>query len=83
MLQSRLRAVVSEGVAEQLASSTHSLESLGLNADQRADVLNAYMQGIRIIFIVYAPLIGICALGCIACQGYRAGREGYEHNATA
>lgn len=65
VLQSRLRAVVSEGVAEQLASSTHSLESLGLNAGQRAAVLDAYMQGIRIIFILYAPLIGICALGAL------------------
>lgn len=53
VLQSRLRTVVRESVAEQLASSTHSLESLGLNAGQKAAVLDAYMQGIRIIFILY------------------------------
>jgi MFS family permease len=65
VLQSRLADVVSESVAEQLASSTHSLESLGLSADQKEAVLDVYMQGIRIVFIVYAPLVGICALGAL------------------
>lgn len=65
VLQSRLSGVVSNGIATQLASSAHSLDTLGLTADQRSTVLDAYMRGIRIIFIVYAPLVGLCALGSL------------------
>ncbi|QKX63003.1 uncharacterized protein TRUGW13939_10171 [Talaromyces rugulosus] len=65
VLQSRLSGVVGEVIATQLASSAHSLDTLGLTAGQRAAVLDAYMRGIRIIFIVYAPLVGLCALGAL------------------
>ncbi|KAH8886128.1 MFS general substrate transporter [Thozetella sp. PMI_491] len=65
VLQARLKGVIDEGVAGQLASSTHSLDSLGLDVGQKAAVLEAYMQGIRAIFYVYAPLIGLCALGAL------------------
>lgn len=65
VLQSRLEAVVTEGATEQLAPLTYSRERLALSAIQRAATVDAYMQGIRIIFIMYAPLIGICALGAL------------------
>lgn len=65
VLQSRLSGVVGDGIATQLASSAHSLDTLGLTAGQRVAVLDAYMRGIRIIFIVYAPLVGLCALGAL------------------
>lgn len=65
VLQARLRGVVPPGIANQLASSTHSLDALGLSDVQKSAVLDAYMSGIRIIFIVYAPMIGICALGAL------------------
>ncbi|EED14676.1 efflux pump antibiotic resistance protein, putative [Talaromyces stipitatus ATCC 10500] len=62
VLQSRLNGVVSNDIASQLTSSAHSLDSLGLTVEQRTAVLDAYMHGIHLIFIVYAPLIGICGL---------------------
>ncbi|CCD56462.1 similar to MFS multidrug transporter [Botrytis cinerea T4] len=41
------------------------LDSLGLSAAQRSAVLDAYMASVRTVFIVYAPLIGACALAAL------------------
>lgn len=65
VLQRRLRDVVSPGIAAQLATSAHSLNEMGLTSQQTASVLKAYMQGMRYIFIMYAPIMGICALGAL------------------
>ncbi|KAF5016452.1 hypothetical protein F66182_11862 [Fusarium sp. NRRL 66182] len=65
VLQSRLKGVVSSGIATQLASSAHSLGSLGLTVEQKDAVLDAYMHGIHIILILYAPLIGICGFSAL------------------
>ncbi|OKL59818.1 hypothetical protein UA08_04979 [Talaromyces atroroseus] len=70
MLQSQLKGVVSKGIATQLAASAHSIDSLGLTGAQRAAVLDAYMHGIHIIFIVYAPLVGICGLGALLVRDH-------------
>lgn len=70
VLQSRLNGVVSNDIATQLASSAHSLGSLGLTEEQRAAVLTAYMHGIHIIFILYTPLIGICGLGALLVRDH-------------
>ncbi|CRG83860.1 putative MFS-type transporter C1399,02 [Talaromyces islandicus] len=45
VLQSRLSGVVSDGIATPLASSVHSLDTLGLTADQKATVLDALCVG--------------------------------------
>jgi MFS family permease len=65
ILKARLAGVVSGEALEQLASSTYALDALNLSTAQKSAVLDAYMQGIRVVFIVYAPMIGICALGAL------------------
>ncbi|KAL9622026.1 MAG: hypothetical protein Q9160_003525 [Pyrenula sp. 1 TL-2023] len=65
VLRSRLKGVVMGDMVDELASSTQNLGALGLTSAQRSAVLDAYMQGIRVIFIVYAPLIGLCAISAM------------------
>lgn len=65
VLQSRLRDTVPASTISQLASSTHSLASLGLTESQNQSVLAAYEHGMGLIFAIYAPLIGICAIGAL------------------
>ena len=68
ILQSQLQGLMPASIIEQLASSAHSLDDLGLTETQRQAVLVAYGKGIRLIFIMYAPVIGICALGALIVQ---------------
>lgn len=63
MLSSRLRSIVAD--VQQLASSANALTNLGLADTQSGEVLDAFMHGIRVVFIFYAPIIGVCALGAL------------------
>ncbi|KAF5872843.1 putative efflux pump antibiotic resistance protein [Botrytis fragariae] len=65
VLKTRLRGVVSSSVAETLTTSINQLDSLGLSAAQHNAVLDAYMASVRTVFILYAPLIGACALAAL------------------
>ncbi|TGO44569.1 hypothetical protein BCON_0495g00010 [Botryotinia convoluta] len=65
VLKARLRGVVSSSVAETITTSINQLDSLGLSAAQRNAVLDAYMASVRTVFILYAPLIGACALAAL------------------
>ena len=64
-MRTRLGNQLSSNTIDQLATSTYVLESMNLTDDQKAAVLDAYMQGIRTIFIVYAPLVGACAFAAL------------------
>lgn len=63
VLKERLGGMLGEGDIEMLTSSTSGSGSMGLSEGQKEIVLDAYMHGIRIIFWVYAGLVGVCALG--------------------
>lgn len=65
VLKSRLRGIVSSSVAKTITTSVNQLDSLGLSAEQRDGVLDAYMASVRTVFILYAPLIGACALAAL------------------
>ncbi|TGO43701.1 hypothetical protein BOTNAR_1407g00010 [Botryotinia narcissicola] len=64
-LKARLRGVVSSSVAKTITTSINQLDSLGLTAAQHNAVLDAYMASVRTVFILYAPLIGACALAAL------------------
>ncbi|TGO08381.1 hypothetical protein BTUL_0212g00200 [Botrytis tulipae] len=65
VLKARLRGVVSSSVAKTITTSINQLDSLGLTAAQHNAVLDAYMASVRTVFILYAPLIGACALAAL------------------
>ncbi|KAM0168302.1 hypothetical protein ACHAPF_011127 [Botrytis cinerea] len=65
VLKARLKGVVSPSLADTITTSINQLDSLGLSAAQRSAVLDAYMASVRTVFIVYAPLIGACALAAL------------------
>ncbi|KAM3070828.1 hypothetical protein ACMFMG_009746 [Clarireedia jacksonii] len=65
VLKARLRGVVSSSVADTITTSINQLDSLGLSAVQRSAVLDAYMASVRTVFMLYAPLIGACALAAL------------------
>lgn len=65
VLLDRLANVLSQVDIVQLASSAKSLDKLGLTAAQTTLVLDTYMHGIWVIFLTYAPVIGICALSAL------------------
>lgn len=51
-------------ILKNLTSSTYSLDSLGLEVSERKDVLDAYMTGIRYIYILYAASAGVNLVLC-------------------
>jgi MFS family permease len=61
-LRSRLTGVLPEATIALLTASTSELKAVSLSPAEHEMVLNAYMKGIHIIFIIYAPIIGICFL---------------------
>ncbi|TGO31506.1 hypothetical protein BHYA_0618g00020 [Botrytis hyacinthi] len=65
VLKARLRGVVSSSIAKTITTSINQLDSLGLSAAQHNAVLDAYMASVRTVFILYAPLIGACALAAL------------------
>ncbi|TEY40636.1 hypothetical protein BOTCAL_0430g00010 [Botryotinia calthae] len=65
VLKARLKGVVSSSLADTITTSINQLDSLGLSAAQRSAVLDDYMASVRTVFILYAPLIGACALAAL------------------
>lgn len=61
-LKSRLTGFLSADIVSQLTSSVYALKSLDLTSEQYERVMDAYMSGMHTIFIMYAPIIGICFL---------------------
>lgn len=59
VLKARLSGALPAEAIEQAASGA---ESMDLTPEQVEIVLGAYMQGIRIVFVVYAPLLAACAV---------------------
>ncbi|KAH8701610.1 MFS multidrug transporter-like protein [Talaromyces proteolyticus] len=62
VLQNKLSSFLSADSISQISSSTYGLQSLNLSAQQTGKVLDAYMSGMHVIFIMYAPIIGVCFL---------------------
>ena len=65
VLKSRLQHVISADEINQLTSSASSLQRFNLSAEQREDVLDAYMKGVHYVFIMYAPIIGLCTVAAV------------------
>jgi hypothetical protein len=59
-MKDKLSGFLSSDTIGQITSSSYILESLNLSADQTEQVMDAYMSGMHDIFIMYAPIIGIC-----------------------
>lgn len=60
VLKARLTGHLPDSSIVQLTSSVYALSSLNLTPDQHQLVLDAYMKGMHSIFIMYAPVIGVC-----------------------
>lgn len=66
VLKSSLSDILANDTINQIASSVHVLDSLYLSPAQSEAVIDAYMKGMHTIFIMYAPIVGICFL-CAVC----------------
>lgn len=66
VLKNRLSDILADDTINQIASSVHVLDSLHLSTAQSEAVIDAYMKGMHTIFIMYAPIVGICFL-CAVC----------------
>ncbi|KAF6787639.1 major facilitator superfamily transporter [Colletotrichum sojae] len=53
------RDFVSDGVIAELTSSTYTLDSKGFSPEERAEILAAYMRGLRYIFVYYVVCTGL------------------------
>lgn len=62
VLKTRLAGSIPGSVIAQLTASVRDLNAIGLSPAQQNQVVDAYMQGIHVIFITYAPILGICFL---------------------
>lgn len=64
-LKSKLSSVISGSEITDITAAAYTINKLGLTPAQHETVLDAYMSGIHIIFILYAPLIGFCFLASL------------------
>ncbi|KAF6822238.1 major facilitator superfamily transporter [Colletotrichum musicola] len=53
------RDFVSDSVIAELTSSTYTLDSKGFSPEERAEILAAYMRGLRYIFVYYVVCTGL------------------------
>ena len=60
VLKGHLAGNLPQSSITQLTSSAYALSSLNLTPPQHDLVLKAYMSGMHSIFIMYAPIIGVC-----------------------
>ena len=60
VLKARLTGHLPQTSITQLTSSAYALSSLNLTPPQHELVLKAYMSGMHSVFIMYAPIIGVC-----------------------
>lgn len=65
ILQARLSSSLPSNDVTQLTSSIYALDSLNLTPTQYNEVLDAYMAGMHTIFVIYAPMIGLCFLAAL------------------
>jgi MFS family permease len=49
----------------QMAYHTPDLNKIGATPTQKQDILHAYAQASRAVFIMNVPFIGLCLLGCV------------------
>jgi hypothetical protein len=59
-MKDKLSGFLSSETIGQITSSSYAMESMNLSTAQTEKVLDAYMSGMHDIFIMYAPIIGIC-----------------------
>lgn len=59
-MKNRLSGFLSSETIGQITTSSYALDSLNLSTDQTEQVMDAYMSGMHDIFVMYAPIIGIC-----------------------
>jgi hypothetical protein len=56
---------MTEEMIAELTSSAHSLDKLNLTTDQKLQILNAYMNGLRYNFIFYTICTGLCLVASL------------------
>ncbi|KAE8549853.1 hypothetical protein EYB25_008377 [Talaromyces marneffei] len=59
-LKTQLRNTLPLDVINTITSSAYSLSSINLSPNQYEMVMDAYMAGMHTIFVMYAPIIGVC-----------------------
>jgi hypothetical protein len=59
-MKDKLSGFLSSETIGQITSSSYAMESMNLSTAQTEKVLDAYMSGMHDIFVMYAPIIGIC-----------------------
>ncbi|TAQ90467.1 hypothetical protein B7494_g1209 [Chlorociboria aeruginascens] len=65
ILKSHLSPYIAASDIKRLTSSVYALSSLNLTPEQYDRVLDAYMSGMHAIFVLYAPIIGICCIAAV------------------
>lgn len=68
VMKNKLSGFLSSETIGQITTSPHIMKSLNLSAEQTDTVLDAYMSGMHDIFIMYAPIIGICFICAVLIQ---------------
>jgi hypothetical protein len=64
VMKSSLPSTLPSGIRGQLKDGSWEIGEPGSEAWE-SQILDAKMKGIRAVFILMAPLIGLCLLGCV------------------
>ncbi|RAO70256.1 uncharacterized protein BHQ10_006268 [Talaromyces amestolkiae] len=59
-LKTHLQNILSPDTINTITSSAYALSSINLSHNQYEMVMDAYMAGMHTIFVMYAPIIGVC-----------------------
>lgn len=72
IMQNTLQQVMPAEFAtlSQMAYHTPDLNTLGATPSQKQDILQAYAQASRSVFIMNTPFIGLCLLGCLLIKDH-------------
>ncbi|GAD98571.1 conserved hypothetical protein [Paecilomyces variotii No. 5] len=70
ILRSRLSGDIPSTIITQLSSSAYSLSSYNLSSEQIERIVAVYMNGLHVVFIMYAPIIGLCCIFAVLIQDH-------------
>lgn len=62
ILKSYLASALSSSDIQAIASSVYAPDTLNLSTQESEKVMDAYVTGMHTIFMMYAPVIGICCI---------------------
>lgn len=65
LLQSSLRKSVPANLAPLVSSSYHLPDLSDLSSEERAQIAQAYAKASHIVFVSFAPMMGVCLIICV------------------